>query len=491
MQSPKSFEKAGSLYLQLAEEIQRLIETRSLRAGERLPSVRLTARQRQISIGTVIQAYVVLENRGYVDARPKSGYYVRSQLLEKAPCCPGTIMGPAVHVPLEDLAGHIIEIALDPTYFPLGTADPDISLLPVDRLARMAASVGRSDPGVYGRNGMGRVYRPLAQELSRRYLQTGTALRHEDFIITSGCTEALHLALSALTQSGDVVLVESPAYFGFLRICASLGLRAVEVPVNAKTGLSLEALKVALDNHDAKALVVTPNFHNPTGACMPNARKEELYGILCDHDLPAVEDDIFGELHHGPIRPKPLKAWDRDGRVLLCSSLSKTLAPGLGLGWLAPGRYYSKVDDLKWSIGSMYVQKVGTRFMQEGYDRHLRGLRSAFRHQMAATIAAVKKCFPKGTTVTQPTGGFVFWVEFPRGVDAVQLRLAALDRKIGTAPGTIFSVRNQFNHCLRINCGTPWTPAFKAAICTLGELATKQINDAKNQGAGSGQAVKA
>jgi DNA-binding transcriptional MocR family regulator len=462
------------LYRRLADEVQGLIEERSLRVGQRLPSVRVTARQRQIGIGTVMQAYVVLENRGYVEARPKSGYYVRTIPLAKAKVSAGSVLGPAVQIAEKDLAGHMIDLALDPTYFPLGTAFPDPEILPLRKLSRVVGAVGRQDPGIFGKFSMGRAYQPFVQELSRRYLRTGTALSHDEFIVTSSCSESLHLALRAVTKPGDVIVVESPAYFGFFRLVASLGLRAIEVPVDQKKGLSLEALSVALDSNDVKAVIVTPSFHNPTGACMPNARKEQLYSILCDYDIPAIEDDIYGDLHFGPVRPKPLKAWDREGRVLLCSSLSKTLAPGVGLGWISAGRYHSRIDDGKWSNNAHFTEKVAARFFQEGYDRHLRRMRSSFQDQVATVRNAVLTYFPRGTQVTEPSGGFVLWVEFPANIDTLRLRADALEERISTAPGPIFSVRNQFRNCLRINCGLPWSGAFEKAIRCLGRLAAKQ-----------------
>jgi DNA-binding transcriptional MocR family regulator len=384
------------------------------------------------------------------------------------------VLGPAAPVEEKDLAEHVIDLSLDPTYFPLGTAFPDPAILPLGILSKVAGAIGRSDPGIFGRYSMGRAYQPFVQELSRRYLRTGAALSHEEFVVTSSCSEALSLALAALTRPGDVVVVESPAYFGFLRLIASLGLRAIEVPVDQKKGLSLEALTVALDNNVVKAVIVTPSYHNPTGACMTNARKEQLYSILCDYDVPAIEDDIYADLHFGTVRPKPLKAWDRDGRVLLCSSLSKTLAPGVGLGWVSAGRYQAKIDDSKWSNSTLFAQKVAAQFLQEGYDRQLRRMRSSFQMQMAMVRKAVLTYFPRGTQVTDPAGGFVLWVEFPQYVDTLKLRVDALEKKISTAPGPIFSVRHQFRNCLRINCGIVWTDAFERTIKCLGRLAASQ-----------------
>jgi DNA-binding transcriptional MocR family regulator len=466
--------KEAPLYRRLADEIQTLIENGSIRAGHRLPSVRVTARQRQISIGTAVEAYVLLENRGAIEARPKSGYYVRKPRPTQTMSGAGSIPGPAVPVAEKDLAQHVIDLALDPSYFPLGTAFPDPDLLPLEKLAKVSAAVGRSDASILGQYAMDIGYAPFAQELSRRYLRTGASISHEEFIITSSCSESLDLALSAVTRRGDVVAVESPTYFGFLRLLATRGLKAVEVPVDNTKGLSLEALTVALETNNVKALVVTPNFHNPTGSSMPNSRKEQLYSILCDYDIPAIEDDIYADLHFGSIRPKPLKAWDREGRVLLCSSLSKALAPGLALGWIAAGRYRAKVDDLKWSNSPLFTQKVAAQFLQEGYDRELRRLRASFKEQMAAARETVLTYFPPGTRVSEPAGGFVLWMEFPPHIDSLRLRADALKEKISTAPGPIFSVRHEFRNYLRINCGLKWSGSFEKALKTLGRLASKQ-----------------
>jgi DNA-binding transcriptional MocR family regulator len=462
------------LYRRLADEIHALIDKGSIRAGHRLPSLRVTARQRQISIGTALEAYVLLENRGAIEARPKSGYYVRNPKPAKARSMAGSTPGPAVPVAEKDLTQHVIDLGLDPGYFPLGSAFPERDLLPLKKLAKVSAAVGRSDAGILGRYPMGVPYPPFVQELSRKYLRTGAAIPHDEFIITSCCSEALDLALAAVTNRGDVVAVESPAYFGFLRLLATRGLKAIEVPVDSNRGLSLEALTVALDTNDVKALVVTPNFHNPTGSCMPNSRKEQLYAILCDYDIPALEDDIYADLHFGSIRPKTLKAWDREGRVLLCSSLSKTLAPGLALGWIAAGRYTAKVDELKWSNSPLFTQKIATQFLQEGYDRELRRLRANFKEQTAAVRAAVLTYFPPGTRVSEPAGGFVLWLELPPQVDSLQLRADALREKISTAPGPIFSARGEFRNYLRINCGLKWTGSFEKAVKTLGRLASSQ-----------------
>ena len=188
---------------------------------------------------------------------------------------------------------------------------------------------------------------------------------------------------------------------------------------------------------------------------------------------------MYGDLHWGERRPKPLKAWDTDGRVLLCSSFGKTLAPSLRVGWCAPGRYLERVRRLKFTntLGTPVVlQKTISDFLRNGgYDHHLRSIRRAYREQVQRFSAAIIQDFPLGTRISRPQGGFVLWLDLPGNIDSVRLYHEALAAKITTAPGVLFSAQARYLQCLRINCGLPWTDEISNAIRRLGELAKAQI----------------
>jgi DNA-binding transcriptional MocR family regulator len=298
-------------------------------------------------------------------------------------------------------------------------------------------------------------------------------------VVTIGCTEALNLSLRAVTKPGDTVALESPAYFGFLQIIQSLNLKVLEVPTDPRTGICLDAMRDALEHHDVKAVLVMPSYQNPLGSCMPDEKKEQLYRLLAEFDVPAVEDDIYGDLHFGERRPKPLKAWDTDGRVLLCSSFGKTLAPSLRVGWCAPGRYLERVRRLKFTntLGSPVVlQKTVSDFLRNGgYDHHLRSLRRAYQNQLHLFSQAVLRHFPEGTRLSRPQGGFILWIELPPGVDTLRLHRDAWKHRINIAPGALFSVKDRYRNCLRLNCGLPWNEAIESAVRTIGELARAQV----------------
>jgi DNA-binding transcriptional MocR family regulator len=468
------------LYVELADSLQHLVEQGTLRPGHRVPSVRTMSRQRNVSIATVLQAYTVLENRGYLEARPQSGYYVRPRPPSLAPePRMAKPMAKPSYVGVNDLTAEVLDFAQNQDYVPFGSACPHHSLFPTRKLARILGSVARRDPALLVRSSLNRGYEPLTREIARRYLQAGVPLAHDELIVTTGCTEALNLTLRAVTKPGDTVAIETPAYFGFLEIIQSLNLRALEIPTSPREGICLDALRTAIGQNDVKALMLMPTLHNPLGSAMPDGKKQRLYDLLCEYDLPVIEDDIYGDTHFGDVRPKPLKAWDQDGRVLLCSSFGKTLAPGFHVGWAAPGRYLERVRRLKFTntMGTpLVLQKALTEFLRDGgYDHHLRSLRRAYHQHLHCFAQGMQKHFPEGTRYSRPQGGNFIWVELPPRVDTLRLRKDALARRINIAPGNLFSVKDRYRNCLRMSCSVPWSDEIEAALGTLGELIKQQL----------------
>jgi DNA-binding transcriptional MocR family regulator len=468
------------LYVELAGSLQTLIEQGTLRPGHRVPSVRRMSLQRDVSIATVLQAYTVLENRGYLEARPQSGYYVRARapFMSPEPRMAKPMAKPS-YVGVNDLTAEIMDRSMSSDFMPFGAACPHHSLFPNKKLARLLGSVVRRDPTLVGKHAVNWGFEPLTREISRRYLQGGVPLAHDELVVTVGCSEALNLCLRAVTKPGDTVAIETPAYFGFLEIIQSLNLRALEIPTSSREGICLDELRDAIKQNDVKALLIMPNFHNPLGSLMPDDKKKKLYELLCEFDLPAIEDDIYADTHFGDMRPKPLKALDRDGRVMLCSSFSKTLAPSFRVGWAAPGRYLERVRRLKFTntMGTpVILQKTIAEFLRDGgYDHHLRSLHRTYQQQLHLTAQTMLRCFPDGTRYSRPQGGNFIWVELPPKVDTLKLHHEALKHRINTAPGVLFSVKNRYNNCMRMSCGVPWSDEVEASLHKLGELIHQQL----------------
>jgi DNA-binding transcriptional MocR family regulator len=249
----------------------------------------------------------------------------------------------------------------------------------------------------------------------------------------------------------------------------------MEIPCSPTDGVSIEALEKALRQRKVKACLCVTNVHNPLGCNMPDERKAQLVRLLAKHRVPLIEDDIYGDLAYGPSRPAVCKALDREGLVMLCSSFSKTLAPGARVGWCAPGRFFDDVLRLKLcttiATPTLPQMMIAEFLATGGYQHHLRKTRLAYAHQVQMMSAAVQRYFPAGTRVTRPVGGHVVWVEMPERVDAMKLYERAAERKISVAPGPIFSARGKFRNCLRLNCSAAWTDTIERAVATLGDLA--------------------
>lgn len=467
----------GHLYEQIAQEIRQQIEHRVLQPGNRLPSVRKLSRQKGVSISTVLQAYMNLEDVGVIEARPQSGYYVRQQ-FRNLPPEPSILRFAPKPTPVKNvvtLVEDLINTYQYSDFVPLGAAMPAPDLLPVTKISKLYASLARSEMHKIARyeHPTGNV--ELRRQIVLRAMDWGGLFAPDDVITTGAATEALTLCLRAVAGEGDTIAVESPCYFGILRVIEGLGMKALEIPTDPKSGISLRSLEPVMRKRQVKAIVVVANFSNPLGCCMPDANKARLAALAAEHEIPIIEDDVYGEIYFSLKRPRPLKAFDNEGWVMLCDSFSKTVSPGLRVGYTIPGRFYENVYRLK--IASTLAsptlpQLVMAKFLQTGgYEHQMRALRKAFSVQIQKTIAAVGEYFPEGTKVTRPTGGFVVWVECPATLDAITLHGEAMRKKISIAPGPAFSKTDQYNHFIRLNCGYPWTERLEDAMKTLGGLA--------------------
>ena len=468
------------LYEQVAGKMMRLIEKGTLKPGEKLPSIRKLSAQMGVSISTVLQSYLRMEDRGMIEARPKSGYYVRHRPRELPPEPKMSSPSPtASSVDIGELLLEVHDAIMDPGIVPLGAATPNDELLPTRKLYRLLGAVARRHEAVSNRYDSPQGNPSLRRQIARRAIDWGGTVVTDDIVITFGCTVALNLCLRAVTREGDAVAVESPVYFGFLQILESLRLKAVEIPTHPREGMSAEGLEGAIRKQKIAAVFLSANFQNPLGSCMSDAHKEEIVRLLASKGVPLLEDDVYGDLYFGAARPKAMKAFDREENVLLCSSFSKTISPGFRIGWTLPGRHIEKVKRLKLastiSTATLPQMAIAEMLANGGYDHYLRGARKAYRAQAGMMIQAVKKYFPEGTRVTRPTGGTVLWVEFPGRIDSVELYRKALEKNISIVPGPLFSPKRQYGNCIRLNCGNTWSERTEEAMITLGRLAERMI----------------
>jgi DNA-binding transcriptional MocR family regulator len=474
---------AGFRYQQLAAELEEKINGGQYRAGERLPSLRDLHNRTGLSITTVAQAYVELEARGMVEPREKSGYFVRPQLQNLLPP-PQVGVQSATRprkVVINTLAESILSVIHDRETLPFGAALPACQLLPVRQLAASTRAVaGRYFAGDGLNYGPPDGVEPLKRQIAARSVGLGPSAGAESPIVTNGCMDAIQLCLRAVARPGDIVVTESPTFTCYLQLIEELGLLALEIPTDPSTGMDLNLLEEALFNgawrrNRVAACLFNPSFQNPLGFDMDVRRRAELVELLAAHEIPLIEDDVYGELHFGPVRPTPMKSFDAKGLVLYCSSFSKTLVPDFRVGWIMPGRFRERILRLKFNSSiaqSKLQQLVVADFLETGqYDRHLRRLRAALKNQVSSAAQAIARYFPAGTKLTAPRGGYILWVELAAGVDGVELFHLAKAEKIFVIPGAISSGAGRFKNCVRISCGAPWNDQMEDGMRRLGRLA--------------------
>jgi DNA-binding transcriptional MocR family regulator len=466
------------LYEQVASELADLIRMGTFRPDERIPSVRQLSRQRKISVTTVLQAYMLLENQGIIESRPQSGYYVREKLPQMLP-------EPEMSAPLQDptlvsvreLVMMVLKDSTNPNLIQLGAAIPNTELVIPVKLNRIMAGLSRQVENRYYMYDIPPGNEALRIQIAQRAVGIGCNITHADVVTTSGCLEAFTLSLRAVCNPGDTVAIESPMYFGVLQVLESLGLRALEIPTHPRDGISLSALRFALEHNSIQACLVLSNFNNPLGSCIPDENKQQLVELLARHEIPLIEGDVCGELFFSGVRPSVCKAYDRKGLVLLCSSFSKDLVPGYRVGWVVPGRFKATIEWLKYTtnVATATLPQVAiAKFLESGsYDHHLRSIRRLYAGFVSQLSQAVMRYFPDGTRVTRPNGGIVLWVQMPEYVDSLELYKHALQEGITLAPGYMFSATEQYRNFLRLNAAW-WSYETDRAMRRLGELVAEQ-----------------
>jgi len=462
------------LYNEIANNIANKIKGGVLKVGDRLPSVRLLSKEHGISLNTAKRVFLELEAQSLIQPKPQSGYFVGTLDYLRLPL-------PNASKPLSVAKNTEPNEMINSVYSNMGRKDltlfsigvPSGNLLPLAKLKKEIVLATRAL-----KEG-GTEYEPLQgnEKLRRMVAARSLAwkgyLNDSDIITTNGCMNALALCLMALTKPGDTIALESPCYPGILQLAVSLGLKVLELATHPVTGINMDTLRKLLPK--IKVCLLVPNFNTPLGYCTPDKNKKEIVRLLAAHNIPLIEDDTYGDLHFSAERPKCCKSFDTDGNVLWCGSVSKTLAPGYRVGWVAAGKYHEQVLRLKLvhslSSTSVIHEAVGN-FLQTGkYDNHLRNLRKTLQDNYSHYANVIAAFFPAGTKISQPQGGLALWIEFPQEVDTTELYNYALQNRISISPGRMFTLQDQFQNCMRLCIGLPWSDELKLKLQQLGKLA--------------------
>jgi DNA-binding transcriptional MocR family regulator len=462
-------------YERLAKQISELIKRADLPPGARLPSVRAACKAWGVSPATVFRAYYLLESRGMINARPRSGYFVSRTAGEPLrPTSGATSQAGTKAINIDELVFEVLRTIRHVETIPLGSAFMSPALFPMARMGKSCATVNRSTDLATMVDALPPGHEALRQQISLRYLMAGMTVPTDEIIITNGALEALTLSVELLTAPGDIIAIEKPTFYAALQAIQRLGLNVVEIPVDPVEGHDLAALARALQDHPIRACWFMTSFHNPTGVTLDDSRKQALVELLARHEVPLIEDDVYNELHFGPEPVRPAKFFDRNGLVIHCGSFAKCLAPGYRIGWTAGGRFAGELERAKWMTtlsASVPAQRAIADYLQHGgYDRFLHKLRHELAHRQLQMLDAIRRYFPADTVATKAGGGYFTWVKLPDYIDAIRFFQTALENGISVAPGPIFSADGGFRHRVRLNYGCEWSARLDKAIATLGAL---------------------
>ncbi len=478
-----------TLYHNIASKISALIDANVYPPGKRIPGVRRLSQQFGVSISTIVQAQRQLEDRGLISARPRSGYYVCEHQWQKPaiPTVSESALKPTA-VTGQELVLQLAKATNQSDFIQLGAAVPDASLMPLRALQRSINKVSRYQTEQATAYTFPPGLPQLREQIARRMLLTGCHVAPEKILITNGCQESLTLALQTIAKPGDTIAIESPTFYGLLQVIEALGMKALEIPTDPHDGLSIRALELALEQWQIKACVLIPNYSNPLGCLMPAARKQQLVELAQRHGVMLIEDDVYLGLGFNGEYPPALFGLEQKSRaqreqqtqqVIYCSSFSKTVAPGLRVGWMVlPEQYYQRAEHLKYisNLATPTLPQLALNdFLQHGgYERYLHRMQPHYKTLTERFAQAISRYFPDETRISRPAGGFVLWVELAAHIDTLQLTQYALQQHISIAPGVIFSATQKYHHCIRINCALPWTESVESALKKLGQLCSNE-----------------
>lgn len=476
-------------YEAISAEIEKNILEGRFKPGHRLPSVRELKKKYNIGVSTVQDAYEYLIIKGLVESIPKSGYYVavnKGDQTGNSQSATNAFLKPDKALVRDAVFKNNLSVITANTdrnkkhqLNEFNVAAPGDLFVPQKLILRTMQQVIR-EKGTE----LLRYYPPngsefLREHITKRAVLYDTALNADELIITDGALQALYIALASVSSPGDVIAIESPCVFSVLEVLRTLKLKVVEVPVNPIYGFDVDFLKSVVENTLIKAIVLTPNFHNPTGAILSDDHKKELLDIALKREIAIIENDVYGDLNFLGNRPNNIKSIDTSGLVMTFSSYSKTLASGIRLGWLSPGRFFKQAEQVKFSLGStvapIYQETMAKLLSSSSYDGHVRKFRMKLAAQSFHTINLIAEYFPSETWFSKPKGGYSIWVKMDEKVNMKQFYQQCEQIGVRFTPGSTFSFSKAFDHHFRIVFANQYTAQREEVLMKIGEVAKALI----------------
>jgi DNA-binding transcriptional MocR family regulator len=467
------------LYESVAKSLESSITEGVFKVGDRLPSIRQICQKYAVNASTAVRAYVELEQQDLVEPRERSGYFVKPKPLIKS-------ILPIINK--QDLKVYEVDVVqilkklnqakIDKNIVSLTSSVPEGHLIPQKKIARIIRQITAQELEKSLMYDSMAGLPELRQEIAKHYTNSIPHLNSDDIMITNGCLEAINLCLRATVQQGDTIAVTLPCYFGILRALQAFGLKVVELP-RTNEGFDVQQLEKLISEKNIKAILCLANFNNPDGLSISDENKKAMAMLSAKLKVSIIEDDIYTDLHFSERRPLSIKAFDKAGWVMLCSSFSKIIAPGLRVGWVMGGRFHNKLENLKFTGNysvPIFNQLIIKYLMHNnGLERHLKTMRRTLIKQYHLYRNCIEKSFPEGTPMSDPQGGFVLWLELPKTIEVLKLYNKALECGVAFSIGQLYSPSKAYSNFIRLSFSKAWTKETENAVKKLGQLVQEMM----------------
>ncbi|MBQ0141144.1 MAG: PLP-dependent aminotransferase family protein [Kurthia sp.] len=466
-------------YRKLADQIAERIYSGEIKSHHKLSSLRVFAKNHHVSMTTAKSCYELLESRGLIFSKPKSGYFVKNinkfidlQTYPEFNSYPRSITN-------LELQSEIQQASISHSRVHLGAIQLSPKIIPIEMLRRsIQRALKHSAPEDFLYNDL-QGHLKLRQALSNHWAEDGVYIPEDSIFITHGCMSAISTVIQLLTQAGDSIIIPTPNYNGQQLLLANLGRKILEIPAS-NIGIDLQRLEEVMAESKAKVCLLTVNYHNPLGFCLSNTDKEKIIELAVKYQCFIIEDDIYSECGHNTFRPLPIQYWDKDGYVFLCSSISKSLSPAYRMGWLClpyqQGHFRDRLLSLLSQVNTPLQLGLADFINSRAYRNHLNTLRFNLLNQVEEYRSFIKENFTDlEVKVTQPEGGYCLWIQLPNGVKGINMYKFAQEQGINIVPGEVFGADQKYDNFIRINAGYPLNSYIKKALTILRDWIKSQV----------------
>ena len=466
-------------YQLLAEQLIQKIFSGELIAGQKLNSLRVYAQQQNISLNTAKSCYELLEAKGYVYSKEKSGYFVKSIPVENLEPIYDDFSTQARSISNFELQQEIQNAEINHHLVHLGSIQLSPDLIPTVELRRSiqrALKMCKPEDFLYSER-QGNTQ--LRHAISQHWAEDGVFISQDEIFITNGCMAALSVVIQTITKQGDSIIIPTPTFNGQLQLLASLNRKIVEIPAH-QNGFDLERLEHAIKYSGAKACLLTANYQNPIGFCLSNEDKQKIAELAEQYQCYIIEDDIYAECGFSSHRPLPIQYWDQAGYVIYCGSISKSLSSAYRVGWFCvPNQLmHLKSDFLNKNIVVNTPLQLGLADLiySRAYRNHLNKLRPQLMYQVEKFRQHILKEFDGvNIRINQPQGGYCIWIQFPENIQSLELYRFAQAHRINIVPGIVFGEDERYANFIRLNAGYGLSNQVKEAISLLADWVRKQL----------------